>query len=401
VTGPLAGVRVLDFTWVGAGSLTTKLLADHGADVLKIESSLHIDSLRLNPPFAGGVRGPNRSGYFAERNTNKRSVCLNLREPRGRELARELAADCDIVANNFRPGVMERFGLGYDDIRAIRPDVIYLAMSMQGSDGPEREYLGYGLTIGALVGLQHLTGLPDRYPVGTGTNYPDHVPNPCHAAFAVLAALRHRRRTGEGQQIDIAQTEPTIATIGTTVLDYTVNGVVREREGNRHPTWSPHGLYRCAGEDRWIAIAVRSDDEWRRLSSVLALDATSYPTAADRCAHADEVDQLVENGTRDQDAADLTTRLQEAGVAAGPVQNSADLLDTDPQLAHRGHWVALRHPEMGTSRYGMPPFRLSETPGVLRSAAPVLGADTREVLAEVLGMADGELDELDAAGVLQ
>ncbi|HEY3751486.1 MAG TPA: CoA transferase [Pseudonocardiaceae bacterium] len=399
MTGPLAGVRVLDFTWVGAGSLTTKLLADHGADVLKIESSVHIDSLRLNPPFAGGVRGPNRSGYFAERNSNKRSVCLNLREAQGQALARRLAADCDIVANNFRPGVMERFGLGYEDIRQIRPDVIYLAMSMQGSAGPEREYLGYGLTIGALVGLQHLTGLPDRYPVGTGTNYPDHVPNPCHAAFAVLAALRHRRRTGEGQCIDIAQTEPTIATIGTTVLDYTVNGVVREREGNGHPQWAPHGLYRCAGDDRWIAIAVRSDAEWLALADVLGLDAERY--ARNRHEHAAELDELVQRGTSGRDAVDLAARLQQRGVAAGPVQNSADLVDTDPQLAHRGHWVSLRHPEMGTSRYGMPPFRLSATPGELRTAAPVLGAHTREVLTEVLGMGETELDTLDAAGVLR
>jgi benzylsuccinate CoA-transferase BbsF subunit len=399
MTGPLAGVRVLDFTWVGAGSLTTKLLADHGADVLKIESSVHIDSLRLNPPFAGGVHGPNRSGYFAERNSNKRSVCLNLREAQGQALARRLATDCDIVANNFRPGVMERFGLGYEDIRRIRPDVIYLAMSMQGSAGPEREYLGYGLTIGALVGLQHLTGLPDRYPVGTGTNYPDHVPNPCHAAFAVLAALRHRRRTGEGQCIDIAQTEPTIATIGTTVLDYTVNGVVREREGNGHPRWAPHGLYRCFGDDHWIAIAVRSDAEWLALAEVLGLDAERY--ARNRHEQSAELDELVQRGTLGWDAVELATRLQQRGVAAGPVQNSADLVDTDPQLAHRGHWVSLRHPEMGTSRYGMPPFRLSATPGELRTAAPVLGAHTREVLTEVLGMGETELDTLDAAGVLR
>jgi benzylsuccinate CoA-transferase BbsF subunit len=401
MSGPLAGVRVLDFTWVGAGSLTTKLLADHGADVLKVESSVHIDSLRLNPPFAGGVRGPNRSGYFAERNTNKRSVCLNLREQGGRDLARRLAAHCDIVANNFRPGVMERFGLGYSDIRAIKPDVVYLAMSMQGSAGPEREYLGYGLTIGALVGLQHLTGLPERYPVGTGTNYPDHVPNPCHAAFAVLAALRHRRRTGEGQYIDIAQTEPTIATFGTAVLDYTINGVVAEREGNRHPSYAPHGLYPCAGEDNWVAIAVRTDAEWQRLGGVLGLAADQYPTASDRLADVAALDDLVASRTCHEDAAALAERLQAAGVAAGPVQDSADLLDTDPQLAHRGHWVYLDHPEMGRTRYGMPPFRLPATPGELRTAAPVLGAHTREVLTEVLGMGETELDTLDAAGVLR
>src|SRR5262245_21143174 len=177
---PLQNVRVTDFSWVGAGSYTTKLLADLGAEVLKIESTTRVDSLRLSGPFKDKIPGLNRSGYFADRNTSKRSVTINLKTPKGVDLVRELIKKSDIVANNFTPGTMEKLGLGYDDLERIRPGIIYLGMSFQGADGPESDTLGFGLTIGALVGLQHLTGLPGRKPAGTGTNYPDHIPNPCH-----------------------------------------------------------------------------------------------------------------------------------------------------------------------------------------------------------------------------
>jgi crotonobetainyl-CoA:carnitine CoA-transferase CaiB-like acyl-CoA transferase len=208
---PLSGIRVTDFTWIGAGSYTTKILADAGADVVKIESSDRIDSLRLAAPYKDGIKGVNRSGYFADRNSSKRSLTLNMKHPRALGLVSRLLVQSDVISNNFTPGVMDRFGLGYDAVREIKPNIIYLAMSMQGGSGPQKHYLGYGATMAAVTGIQQLTGLPGREPAGTGTNYPDHIPNPCHAAFAVLAALRHRRRTGEGQRIDMAQTEPTVA----------------------------------------------------------------------------------------------------------------------------------------------------------------------------------------------
>lgn len=380
--GPLAGVRVLDFTWVGAGSFTTKLLADHGADVIKVESRSHLDSLRTSPPFAGGRRdGVERSGYFAERNTSKRSICLNLRTDEGRELARRLAARSDVVANNFRPGVMERFGLGYEDLRAQDPGLIYLSMSMQGADGPHAEYLGYGLTIAALVGLHDLTGLPDRPPCGPGTNYPDHVPNPGHAAFAVLAALRHRRRTGAGQLIDMAQTEPTIAALGPTLLRYLRDGLVERRTGNHHAGYVFQGVLPCAGEDRWIAISAEDEAQWRVLCEALG----GEPTAARTAGH---------------DAHELMRALQERGVPAAVVQDVADLVERDPQLRHREHWRHLRHPVMGGCLYGAPPFRLSATPGDLHSAAPLLGEHTAAVLDELLDLGEEQIADLEAREIL-
>jgi benzylsuccinate CoA-transferase BbsF subunit len=390
--GALSSLRVLDFTWVGAGSFTTRLLAEQGADVIKIESSTHVDSLRIGPPFAGGVMGVNRSGYFAERNANKRSVTIDLKNPRGLELVRELVAGADIVANNFRPGVMDGLGLSYDQVSAINPRVIYLSMSMQGSSGPESGYLGYGITIAALSGLTHLSAEPGRYPVGTGTHYPDHVPNPGHAAFALLAAVRHQRRTGRGQLIEIAQSEPTIAGIGPAIMDWTANHHDAGAVGNRHATWSPHGVFPTAGDDRWIAIAVRSDSERQALRRVLAIEAGD-----DR----DDLDRAIAKATAAWDGTELMLELQRAGVPAGVVADARDLLDADPQLAARKHWRYLDHPEMGRSAYGVSPFRLSGTPGDLDTPAPLLGQHTAEVLHELLGLDESQIAELAEAGVLR
>lgn len=398
----LSSLRVLDFTWVGAGALTTRTLAEHGADVIKIESSTHIDSLRTGPPFASGRPGINRSGYFAERNANKRSVTIDLKTDKGLQLVRELAKSADIIANNFRPGVMERLGIGYEEMSAINPSVIYLTMSMQGSNGPESAYLGYGITIAALAGITYLSAEPGRYPVGTGTHYPDHVPNPSHAVFAVLAALRHRRRTGQGQLIEVAQTEPTVAAIGPAIMEWTANQVEASPIGNRHPVWSPHGLYPCRGEDRWIAIAARSDAEWSALVRALDLEAPpEWDDESVRRRSADEVDSCLANATKQWDVQELVGILQGAGLPAGAVQNAQDLIVDDPQLRHREHWRYLEHPEMGRSLYGVSPFRLSSTPGELSRAAPLLGEHTDEVLRDVLGLSTESIAELSASGVLR
>ncbi|WP_210495648.1 CaiB/BaiF CoA transferase family protein [Microvirga antarctica] len=402
--GPLAGIRVTDFTWIGAGSFATKMLADAGAEVIKIESAERLDSLRVAPPFKDRIKGVNRSGYFSDRNTSKRSFALNLKDARAREIVLRLAKESDVVANNFTPGVMERLGLDYDSIRAIKPDIIYLSMSMQGSSGPHSRYLGYGLTIGALSGLHHLSGLPERLPAGTGTNYPDHLPNPCHGVFALLAALRHRRRTGEGQHIDIAQTEPTIALLAPSVLEYTVNGRVVNRTGNDHPSFAPHGVYPCAGTDRWLAIVVTTDRQWQALVEVLDAPAWTaderWNTASSRHANRRELDISLGEATRQWSGEELMNRLQVAGVAAGLVQDAADLIDRDPQLAHRGHWVRLDHAEMGVSLYNAPPYRFSSSRVELASAAPLLGEHTLEILEEVLAIGRVEGQRLIDEGVL-
>ena len=402
--GPLAGIRIADFTWIGAGSYTTKLLADFGADVIKVESSTHMDTLRSTPPFKDGIKGIERSGYFADRNTSKRCMRLNLKHPQGLALAKRLIACSDVVANNFRPGVMDRLGLGYAAAQALRPDIVYLSMSMQGGTGPHTKYVGFGLTIGALAGIHYSSGPPDRPPAGTSTNYPDHVPNPAHAAFAVLAALNYRRRTGCGQYIDLAQTEPTVALQGTAIVDYAVNGRIAERQGNSHPAWAPHGVYPCLGDDRWIAVAVQDDAQWGRLAEALALE----PARRAAWAHSDArqtqrltVDEWLTSETKLREPFDLMRQLQEAGVPAGVVQNASDLIERDPQLAHRQHWQYLDHPEMGRSIYNNVPIRLSRTPGQLSQPAPMLGQHTEEICTSLLGLTTEEVARFAADNVFE
>lgn len=402
---PLAGVRIVDFTWIGAGSFTTKLLADFGADVIKIESQERLDTLRDAAPFKDGIRGVNRSGYFADRNTSKRSITVNMKDPKGQDLVRRLIRKSDVIANNFTPGTMEKFGLGYDAVKDIRPDIVYLSMSMQGSAGPEYKYLGYGMTIGALTGFQYLCGAPDREPAGTGTNYPDHVPNPCHGAFAVLAALRHRRRTGEGQYIDMAQTEPTIALLGPAVLEWTANRRVTQRRANQHLPSSPHGVYPCKGTDRWIAIAVTCDAAWDSLVTVIgrpewALD-PALSSATVRFERAAEIDRQLSGSTAAFDAEQLMEMLQAQGVAAGVVRDVAGVVNLDPQLHHRGHWLTMNHAEMGPSVYNAPAFRMSDVAAGPRSPAPLLGEHNTLVLSEILGMTGDEVEALERAGVLR
>jgi benzylsuccinate CoA-transferase BbsF subunit len=400
---PLEGVRVADFTWIGAGAFTTKLLADFGAQVIKIESAERLDALRGSRPFRDGKPGVNRSGYFADRNSSKRGITLNLKNPKGQEFARRLIARSDVVANNFSPGVMEKFGLGYDDVRRIRPDIVYVSMSMQGTAGPDHKYLGFGLTIGALTGLQYLSGLPECEPAGTGTNFPDHIPNPCHAAFAILAALFHRRRTGEGQFIDLAQTEPMISLLGPTILNYTVNGDLSERNGNARPPRVPHGVYPCAGEDRWIAISAWTDQAWDSLVRVLGFPNWAdreLSSAENRLARRQDIDAGIAEATRLREADELMAALQSGGVPAGVVRSAADVILSDPQLRHRGHWVHLNHQEMGRSLYNAPPFRMSGVDAVPRTPAPLLGEHTVEICREVFELADDEIASLRQDGVL-
>jgi benzylsuccinate CoA-transferase BbsF subunit len=318
---------------------------------------------------------------------------------------RRLIEQSDIISNNFTPGVMQKFGLGYEAVREMKPDIIYLAMSMQGSQGPERSYLGYGASMVSLTGLHDLSGLPEREPAGTGTNYPDHIPNPCHATFALMAALRHKRRTGEGQMIDIAQIEPTIALLGPTVLDLTANGRLQQRQGNRHALFAPHGVYPCRGDDAWIAIAVRDDEGWNQLRAVLGLPEWAaeqrWEHAEGRRQGADELDARIAQATAAWNAAELMVALQQRGVPAGAVQTAADVVDIDPQLAHRGHWLTLDHPEMGPAIYNAPPFRCSRTLVGLQGPAPLLGQHTRQVLRELMGVDDDEYELLQAAQVLR
>lgn len=401
-TLPLEGIRVADFTWVGAGPFLTKPLADHGADVIKIESRTRTDPIRSMAPFRDGEPGVDRSGYFANRNSSKRSVCLDLKDPRGRDIALAIIAESDVVANNYTPGTMDRLGLGYDAVRKIRPDVIYLDMPMQGNEGPQHDYRGYGLTIAAAAGLFGLSGYPDRPPTGTGTNYPDHVPNPLHGAIAVLAALRNRRRTGRGEHIELAQLESTVNVIGPALLAAAA-GHRTERAANDDPIAAPHGVYPCGGEDKWCAIAVVTDEQWHAMVAILGTSELNRPdlaVARDRRTNRRQLDELISAATRGWDADRLATVLAEAGVPASPVLNAHDVLHHDPQLRARDHWVRLNHPVMGPSIYDGIPYRMSETPGHLRGPAPLLGADTPAICVDLLGMDEADFEDLNQKGVV-
>lgn len=397
----LEGVRVLDFCWVGAGAFVTKTLADLGADVIKIESRARPDNLRVSPPRRPGTSGLESSGYFASRNSNKRSFALDMTKPEARALAHRLAAVCSVVTSNFRPGVLERWGLDYDAVRAYNPEVIFLTMPMQGSSGPHSSFIGFGSTISALAGITHLSGDPNQPPVGTGTHYPDHVPNPGHALVALLAALYHRDRTGEGQAIEVSQLESTINVIGAGIVEMSAGRSVPQRRGNRSPDASPRGVFACA-DGAWIAVSVTSDEAWRKLADVVghpewAADAR-FATLADRKRHEDELEALVRGAVASCDRGDLVRHLRASGVPAAPVNSSRDVLE-DPDLVARGYWQKHEHPVIGPMSLAGPPFTIDGTRPALRPA-PLLGQDTRAIARELLGLDDAEIDGLIEEGVL-
>jgi benzylsuccinate CoA-transferase BbsF subunit len=404
---PLAGVRVVDFTWLGAGPYTTRALADHGAEVIRIESGKRVDRLRILPPFRDKVKGDsvNRSGYFADRNSNKLSVTINLKHPDAPALVLRLIASADIVASNFTPGTLDGLGVGYEAARTVKPDIIFLEMGMQGAYGPDSAVVGYGQTVSALTGLYHLSGLPGRMPVGTGTNYPDHVAAPVHSTFAVLAALRHRRRTGQGQYIDVSQTETMVGLLGPTILDFTANGHDQQPQGNLDAAAAPHGVYPCAGDDRWLALSAGTDAQWKQLLDELDVqdlrNDRRFATIVDRHRNHEALDAAIGAKTSDRDAYALMESLRKRGIPAGVVQTYKDLIDDDPQLRHRGQFAVLDHPEMGPSIYNTTPYTLSEMGvPVARRPAPLLGQHTRAVCAEMLDLDDAAIDELIARGVL-
>lgn len=397
----LEGVRVIDFCWVGAGAFVTKMLADLGADVIKIESRARPDNLRVSPPRRPGAGGLESSGYFASRNSNKRSFALDMRKPEARDVALRLAASCSVVTSNFRPGVLERWGLAYDDVRMVNPEIIFLTMPMQGAGGPHSSFIGFGSTISSLSGLMYLSGDPERAPVGTGTHYPDHVPNPGHALVGLLSALHHRERTGRGQAVEVSQFESTVNVVGPAILAQSM-GDVPSRTGNRIPGTDLSGVYACSGGE-WIAIVARTEDDWEAVSDILGhpewRNDPRFRTHVERTEHQSAVDDVVGSATAGFDRAQLVGALCSRGVAAAPVNSSREVLE-DPDLEARGYWQQVEHPVIGSMAIARPPFRLDGGRPSLRPA-PLLGEHTREVARELLGMNEAEIDRLVGDGVLE
>ena len=410
---PLHGIKVLDFSWVGVGPITTKHLADFGADVIRIESVSRPDTLRNGAPFKEGIPGINRSQFSANYNSSKRGLGLNLATERGRELAKNLIREWkpDVIAESFTPRVMPGLGLAYDDVRKLVPDVIYFSTCQQGQTGPHSGYAGFGMLAGALAGFYHITGWPDREPAGPYGAYSDFV-NPPNAAAAIVAALEYRRRTGRGQRLDLSQYECATHFLGPAIMDYMTNGRLLNRRGNADDAAAPHNVYRCADRDRaytgdgeqWIAIVVSDDDQWRALCDQmgradLASD-TRLASAAGRRANMSDIDAAIASWTRDKDARALMLRLQDAGVPAGVVQSQADLWE-DPQIAHRGFFQWVEHAECGLMPYDGLAYQLSRTPGAIRMPQALVGQHNAEILSETLGMGQAEVDALLADGVLE
>ncbi len=398
-----AGVRVADFTWAVAGPLTTRYLSDHGAEVIKIESTVKPDPLRTGTPFRDNKRTINGSAYFTSINRGKRSLGLNLRSPRGIDVARRLIAISDVVTENYTPGAMAKFGLGYEDLTGIKPDIIMFSTSQQGQTGPLARHPALGNSLVSLAGFTHITGWLDRPPTGPYGAYPDYVAPPLGAAV-IAAALAYRRRTGKGQHIDQSQYEASLLLMAPLLLEYSANGRAAGRDGNRSACAAPHGMYRCLGDDRWCAISVSTDEEWEGFSRVLGDPGwTSEPgfvTLSGRKQNEDHLDELVTGWTSDKQAEDVMRLMQAAGVPAGVAQSPEDLRN-DVHLQARGQSLVLDHPEIGPHSHDAPSYRLSETPAGIVRSAPLLGEHNEYICCGLLGMSMDEYSGLLADGVLE
>ncbi len=400
----LEGIKVADFSWSIVGPLATKLLCDYGAEVIKIESRRRPDIIRQLGFGKDRIPGLNRMGRFNPYNTGKLSIALSLAHPKGVEVAKRLVAWADIVVESFAGGSMKRMGLGYDELRKVKPDIIMLSSCVMGQEGPYTALSAFGNGTVAVSGIVHITGSPDREPAGPGLEvYTDFI-GPHFNALAILAALDYRRRTGKGQYLDLSQYEGVLHFMAPLLLDNVVNQREARREGNHSPYAAPHGAYRCRGDDRWCAIAVFTDEEWQSFCKVVGNPAWTadprFSTLLARKENESELDELVEEWTINRLPEEAMSIMQAAGVAAGVLETTEDLLDHDPQLKHRHfHWK-LDHPEVGEYRAPGPSFVLSKAPCELRRA-PLLGEHNLYVLKETLGMSDNEIADLVAEGVIE
>ncbi|MBI2864241.1 MAG: CoA transferase, partial [Chloroflexi bacterium] len=398
-----AGIKVADFSWVGAGPLATKLLAEHGATVIRVESIKHPDTLRVASPYRDSKPGINRSAYYACYNNDKLGLALDLQHPRAKEMTRKLVEWADVVAESFSPGIIGRWGLDYQSLVKIKPDVIMFSTSQQGQTGPRARIAAYGTQLVSLAGFTWLGGWPDRAPTGPYGPYTD----PCAPAIgatAIAAALDHRRRTGRGMYIDLSQYEAGANFLAPVLLDYLANGRLQGAQGNRCPEAAPHGVFPCKGRDRWCTIAVFDEKEWLGLRESMGdpdwARRSEFASLQLRKQNEDELERNLAQWTASYSPEEVMHMLQKRGVPAGVVQTCEDL-HRDPQLAHRRYLRELEHSEIGRHHYEAPAFQLSRTPAELKRAAPCLGQDTEHVCTRILGLSDEEFVDLLAAGVFE
>lgn len=402
---PLGGLKVADFSWVVAGPVVGRALADFGATVVRVESGTRIETARMMQPFYGGHAGRENSALYGTCNAGKYGLTLNLKTEEGLGVARDLAAWADVVAESYAPGQMARWGLDYESIRSVNPSVIMLSTSLMGQTGPSARLAGYG-NIGASVsGYQDLVGWPDQLPIGPFGPYTDYI-GPRFALVAMLAALDHRRRTGQGCHIDLAQSEIGVFLLSPQLADYFDRGTVAERRGNADEQFAPHGVYACLpeqGRDRFVAIAVCDDAQWPALAAELGrADLAADPGLAEapgRLARAEELDDVLAAWTASQRAQDVQARLQARGVPAHLAVTSADWA-RDPQLNHRGYLRRLPDERLGAAFVEGPRYLLSQTPGQVSRPAPTLGQDNEHVLRGLLGYDQAQYDRVAASGAL-
>jgi len=405
----LAGIRVCDFCGQLAGAGATKWLAAFGADVIRIEDPVRQgrwDILRGIAPYVDDRRGIDLGGGFNNHNTEKDGITINMRTARGRELLTEIIRQSDCVTENFAAGVLERWGFGYEALKAIKPDIIYVSNCGFGHEGPYAAFKTWGPIVQAVSGLTFSSGLPDEPPAGWGYSYMDHTGG-YYMAMAILLALLHRERTGEGQWVDLACTEAAVTLNGPALLDWSVNGRPSRREGQPHsnrsasPPMAPHGIYPCRGEDAWVAIACRDDADWARLAGEIDeawTDDAGYASQGGRLENQDALDALMGAWTASQDKFDVQRRLRAASVPCSAVQTPEERVDHDPDTEDL--WPLASHSAMGPVRVDGLPIRFSKTPWRIERGGPCLGEHNESVFSRLLGLSAGEVEQLRVEGVI-
>lgn len=397
----LEGLRIIDLTWVLAGPFATRILADMGAEVIKVETYHKVDGMRMMGPWKDNKpTPPNRSAMFDTKNVNKLSMLLNLRVAAGVEIFKRLVRVSDVVIENFSAGTMDRFGLGYSALNKVNPKILMISMAGFGQTGPYSHYISFGPTLQPISGLSSIIAHPGHDPVGIGQAYPDYVSG-LFADFIMLASLRQKSRGG---YIDLSQYDAAVSVLGHSVLEYTVNNRILQPIGNRHNYACPHSCYLCKGDERWCVIAVHTEEEWEAFCKVIGnpdwTKSSKFATFLDRKKREDELNILVEKWTIEHSAEEVMELMQSAGVAAGVVQNLEDLIN-DPHLRARGYFREIDHPPIGKIVPEGIPFKLPVTPSSALNPAPFLGEHNEYILKKILGMTNETIDKFAREGAFE
>ena len=396
--GALEGLKILDFMWVMAGPAGSRVLADYGANIVRIDSEARMDTARTLQPFRDDEGLPDNSGLYNNMNAGKRGLGLDLSKPEARDVVHDLVRWADVVLESFSPKGMKGFGFDYQSLRQVKPDLVMLSSCIMGQTGPYAELAGYGTMAAAISGFFEITGWPDRAPSGPFGAYTDYI-SPRYLIACLMAAVEHQRATGQGQYIDLSQGEASLQQLTPVLLDWTVNGRLMQRRANRDEVFAPHGVFRTIGDDDWVAVAVTDDDQWRTLCGLMGTSGIADLGSAERLARVDELEALVEGWTSRLTNNKVMELCQLGGVPAHRVQNTRECL-SDPQLAHRSHFIEVGHPTQGTTWVENTRFGMSRSPADVTYGGPTWGEHTWEVLAEELGYEPDRIAELAIAEVL-